>query len=474
MRSRAVVLLAVLAAGCTSKPEPPPSPTSTGSAPASAVADPCANAKQEGPLAWIADDYPSALACARARKVPLVLDLWAPWCHTCLSMQTTVFVDPSFAADAKRFVFAALDTDREENAPALEQLAISAWPTFYVIGPGEAVMARFVGAASVAQFHGFLDAGARALAGGVAAADAHLLSAERALAVKDLATADTELTAAIAGAPADWERRPEVIGSLILTKFKRDDLAGCLQVEDQLGSATGSAAVASDVMVTATMCADKAEELAKGSAAPATNPDAHAIEHARRVAVARWLPLVADARAPLSVDDRSDAMASLRDTLDKLGDHAKAHEVAAAQRDLLDRTAQQATTPLAAMTYNWPRAEVYVYLGKPLDLVPALEQSAKDLPAEYDPLARLGWIYWKAKQLPAAAAWTDKALALVYGPRKARLLVTRADIARDAGDQAAELAFRRAAVEQYAHLPKGEENPAGLATAKTALAAIDH
>src|SRR5689334_21029263 len=46
----------------------------------------CAKAVTKGPLAWIEDDYPAALACARAKKVPLVLDLWAPWCHTCLSM----------------------------------------------------------------------------------------------------------------------------------------------------------------------------------------------------------------------------------------------------------------------------------------------------------------------------------------------------------------------------------------------------
>ena len=70
------------------------------------------------------------------------LDLWAPWCHTCLSMQTTVFLDPSFGADNTRFVFAKLDTDREQNAGPMEKLAISAWPTFYVIdSASEAVLA---------------------------------------------------------------------------------------------------------------------------------------------------------------------------------------------------------------------------------------------------------------------------------------------------------------------------------------------
>ena len=67
-----------------------------------------------------------------------MVDLWAPWCHTCLSMQSTVFTDPSFAPDVARFVFAALDTDKEVNADAVAKYPPSAWPTFYVIGEDRA------------------------------------------------------------------------------------------------------------------------------------------------------------------------------------------------------------------------------------------------------------------------------------------------------------------------------------------------
>jgi thiol-disulfide isomerase/thioredoxin len=432
---------------------------------AGSAANACPAAEPEGSLSWIRDDYAGALACAKARHVPLVLDLWAPWCHTCLSMQTTVLVDKSFEQDAGKFVFASLDTDREDNAPALVRLAISAWPTFYVIGDDETVMARFVGGASIAQFHGFLDAGARAVTGGVAAADAHLLSAERALAVKDFTSADTELTASIGVAPAAWIRRPEVLGSLILTKYRRHDLAGCLDTAEQYMATTGNAAVASDFLVTAMSCAD--------DAAKAGKPDAEAVKNVRTHAVARWKELLGDDTAQLSVDDRSDAMASQREAMDALGDKAGAKAVAEQQAKLLDDAAAKAPSPLAAMTYNWPRADVYVYLGRPLDLVPALEQSAKALPKEYDPPARLGWLYWKAGKLPEAATWTDKALALAYGPRKARLLGLRADIAAAAGDKAAERTFRAQAVAQYEGLPKGEENPDGLAAAKAALAGMN-
>jgi len=462
---RYAVIAGVLVVGCKRHDRPAVTQTTavTGSAAGSAAA--CPTGEREGELSWIRDDYAGALACAKSKHVPLVLDLWAPWCHTCLSMQTTVLNDTSFAPDATKFVFASLDTDKDQNAQALTKLAISAWPTFYVIGDDETVMARFVGGASLSQFHAFLDAGARAVIGGVAAADAHLLSAERALAVKDLATADTELAATIAAAPVAWSRRPEVLGSLILTKQKRKDLAGCIDVAEQYMDVTGNAAVASDFLVSATTCAN--------DAAKAGTPDAAAVKHVRERAVARWKQLLADGDAPMSIDDRSDAMASQRETMDALGDKAGAKQVAEAQAKLLDDATAKAATPLVAMTYIWPRAEVYVYLGKPLDLVPALEKMALDLPKEYDPPARLGWLFWKANRLPEAANWTDQALVLAYGPRKARLLGMRADIAKAAGDLAAEKKFRQQAVDQYESLPKGEDNPDGLAAAKAALAALN-
>ena len=152
----------------------------------------CAKAVAKGPIKWIEDDFPAAVACARVMNVPIILDLWAPWCHTCISMQTTVFLDPSFAAMGDKFVFASIDTDRETNAPAVGTFSTSAWPTFYVIDPSEQVLARFVGAATLQQFQDFMAAGQRAAGGGIAAADARLLGAERALASRDLETADDD------------------------------------------------------------------------------------------------------------------------------------------------------------------------------------------------------------------------------------------------------------------------------------------
>jgi thioredoxin-like negative regulator of GroEL len=440
--------------------------------PAKAKADPCAKARAEGAevMAWIQDDLAAALACGKQRGVPVVVDEWAPWCHTCLSMQSTVFTDASFKPVADKFVFVALDTDKEVNADAVAKYPPSAWPTFYVIGEDrkagkpETVLARFVGAASVAQFHAFLDAGLKAQAGGAAGADAHLLGAERAISVKDWATAEQELVAALGQAPAGWARRPDALTSLITTKRKREDLAGCLDLAEKSLDETGNAAAATDFIVSAMICADDRKD------DPAAAPR---IAKLRERVVARLTALVDDAAAPLSIDDRSDALANLREQLDALGKHAEARQVAERQRKLLDDAAAKAPTPMAAMTYNWQRCDVYAYLGVPLELVPALEKSAADLPKEYDPRARLGWIYLKAGKPAEAAKWTDEALAMVYGPRKARVLAQRAEIAALQKDAAGEKKYRQAIVTLWETMPAGQASPEALAKAKQAVAALD-
>ena len=260
MESRAfralVILMAVAAA-------PPACKRKEAPAPAVDVGAACPTpAERTGAVAWYVDDLPGAQACAKAKQLPLVVDLWAPWCHTCLSMKHFVFPDPGLAPMAQRFVFASIDTDKPSNAATVAALPIASWPTFYVVAPEDlAVQARFVGSATVAQFRNFLADGERGyvartkvLAPG--SADALLRDGERALAKGDATRGGELLLSALQKAPKDWPRRNDVLVELIQGREKAKDIIGCLSIAGMYMGGIGKVASRTDFLSFALMCGD--------------------------------------------------------------------------------------------------------------------------------------------------------------------------------------------------------------------------
>jgi thiol-disulfide isomerase/thioredoxin len=429
-----------------------------------AAGDPCAAAKREGgPLRWFHDDYAGALACARSKHLPLMIDMWAPWCHTCLSMQAYVLVDEKLADYDRRYVFLALDTDRESNAEVVAKFPPAAWPTFFAISSvDESIQARFVGAATVEQMAQFLDDGERGSKRDDAALAKHELAArdgDRAASRKDWPAAAKAYGDAIASAPPEWTRLPDVHVSNMAALVRGESWDECMTLAHMAMSHTGNSASAADFCGQTLSCADGQKDPKHAKAL-------------REQVVQRLTALVDDTAAPLSADDRSDAMLILRNALDALARKDDARTIAERQRKLLDEAAAATTEPRVAMTYNWPRAEVYAYLGIHRELVPALMQSAAALPKEYDPPYRLAWLMWKAGDLPVAIEWADKAIALAYGPRKARAQAMLADIHAQAGDVEAERAARTAVLATLQGLPAAAQQPEAIAKAKADLEAV--
>src|SRR5688500_15328466 len=117
---RRLALLVLLVAACSKESDAPaprrePALIPKDPKPVAAVAtDKSAHAT--GALTWIHDDYPAALAMAKAENKPIFLDAWALWCHTCLAMQNYVFPDPGMAPIAERVIWLAIDTEKASNA----------------------------------------------------------------------------------------------------------------------------------------------------------------------------------------------------------------------------------------------------------------------------------------------------------------------------------------------------------------------
>jgi thiol-disulfide isomerase/thioredoxin len=319
---------------------------------------PAKTSEPKAEFQWIHDDYPAALAAARAENKPLFIDMWAPWCHTCLSMKHYVFNDPGLSHHANRMIWLALDTDKEVNAEAVKKFPPGPWPKFYVINPkDESVLATHDGSASVKQLRELFD----------------LNPSKQTLAVQKIAH---------------------------LVKAKSPEAYNYIE--------PGMREAAIDHTASTCDFASYAQEVATSK-----------ID--LRFLAANVRLTVDDNAAPLSIDDRSDCLRILRELHERLGEKREATLLAERQFDLLIKTVAAAPDASIAMTYNWPLAEVAVYLNRGSEIVPVLQKSVDALPNEYDPPYRLAWVYSKLGQKDKAKPLADLALERSYGARKKRI-----------------------------------------------------
>jgi tetratricopeptide (TPR) repeat protein len=421
-------------------------------------------------IAWYEDAPEAAFAAARASGKRVVVDLWAPWCHTCLSMQNVVMTAANLPAMAERFVWLAVDTEREENASLLEHLPVSVWPTFYVVdaGPADAarveIRGRWLGAASARQFERFLvesDA-AKATVNARAPSDlAAALSAADSLAAQGRhAEAATAYASLLEQAPPSWPRRPETLVAWITALWKAKDYGTCARSAERNLDATGNAASAVDFSSYALECAAQAQ--------PASER-----EKALRRAVARRLePLCMLGTPELSPDDRADACDKLAAARAALGDAGGARRATEARLAVLERTAAK-TPPELALTYDWARTDALLQLGRAEEALAIATERGRQLPENYNPP------HYQAKAYKALGRWTeglaaiDRALSLAYGPRKIGLLSLKADLLLGAGRGAEAQSVVRDQLAQYRALPPGQRQPGAEARAEQRLSELE-
>ncbi len=120
--------------------------------PAAAAGIPrCGNCHQ--PLPWIADaDDDSFAEIAEAASIPVVVDLWAPWCGPCRMVSPAL---AQVATDLRgRIKLVKVNVD---DSPKIQQrFAVQAIPTLLVLRQGEVVACQ-AGAAPAARLRAWIE-----------------------------------------------------------------------------------------------------------------------------------------------------------------------------------------------------------------------------------------------------------------------------------------------------------------------------
>ena len=73
-------------------------------------------ATEANPISWIHDDWEAARKDAIAGKKLIAIDVWATWCHTCLSMKHYTLQEAPLKRVAEQHTWLSLDFDKTANA----------------------------------------------------------------------------------------------------------------------------------------------------------------------------------------------------------------------------------------------------------------------------------------------------------------------------------------------------------------------
>ena len=387
-------------------------------------------------IRFIEDDYARALAEARAQHLPLFVDAWAPWCHTCMSLRNFVFSDPALKPLAGRFVWASIDTEREENADAVTKLGVHALPTLYVVdAERDAPILAWPGSLTATELVSLLEGSSSAGGGDATGATAvALVRAHRAGAEGKPREAIASYRAALASAPENWARRGEAVDGLVTELADDGELAECVEVGAREAPKMPAGTTIADVLRAAIGCA---EGLPAGDPARARLGELASL--GQRVAT--------DEAQTILADDRSDLYDYVIGALRQLGDTEGASRAARSWVAFLEQQAARARTPAARAVFDSHRTLAYIALGQPQLAIPMLDQSERDFPSDYNPPARLATVYLAMKRTDDALAAVKRALERAYGPRKLRIWSLEADILEAKGDRAGAREALRAALD---------------------------
>jgi tetratricopeptide (TPR) repeat protein len=87
------------------------------------------------PHGFFVNDPQAAIAEAKKRGLPLLIDFYGIWCPPCNLYAERLFPSPEFRMLRKRFVLLKLDADREESFELKSRYRVGGYPTWIAVAP---------------------------------------------------------------------------------------------------------------------------------------------------------------------------------------------------------------------------------------------------------------------------------------------------------------------------------------------------
>ncbi|MEO8055791.1 MAG: hypothetical protein ABI768_11585 [Acidobacteriota bacterium] len=376
-------------------------------------------------------------------------------------MRAFVFTDKALERQAGRFVWLSVNTEKRENAALLGKFPVKVWPSIYVIDAAtEKIVLRWAGGVTTPQLLRLLDDGEKAARGktapGAALADADRLYADAKYAEAAVAYRKA-LETQKPGAPSYARTVESLLFSLSQSGQREACAATAKGAYRNLKSTPSAANVAGSGLDCALSLKD--DDPKKAELVTALAADARAV--------------VEGPKTGLAADDVSSLFSSLAEERDAAKDPAGAKKYLEEWVAYLEGEAEKAKTPSERTVFDAHRVSACLALGQSERVVPALRQSEKDFPDDYNPPQRLAIAYGAMKKYDEALAASDRAMARAYGPRKLVVFRTRVDILTKMGDAAA---AKKTLSEMLAYaeaLPKEQVSDRTIAAIKKQLEAVN-
>ncbi|MFO0674568.1 MAG: thioredoxin family protein [Polyangiaceae bacterium] len=362
-------------------------------------------------LPFIEDDYEKALADARAHDRPLFVDVWATWCHSCLSLKRFVFTDPRLATEAERFTWLAVDSEKPENAKLVAALKLEVLPTLFILDPKtERPAWTWRGSLTTEELRTALERATTKKP-----ESALLAKADAAAARGDKAEARA-LYAKLVSDPTVKSERARILDAYVSLLSDQKAYGACADLARKEGPSLPLGTYRVDVAVTGVDC------VLEGTKKPA--------DRARDLAplVTELETVLASPAGAILDDDRSGAFDALVNAEDALGDVAGKKRAASRWATFLESAAARAPTPTKRAVFDAHRMLAYTALGEPARALPMLEASERDFPLDFNPPARRARVLFDLGRFDEAGIAIDTALTKAYGGRRLRLYLLKADI----------------------------------------------